>query len=359
MQSRRSHIILPMLWAGVISACAASPPGDSWSPPDPEDTVAPAGSPVAVHGQLKVVGTQLVDQNDVPVQLKGVSSMWLNYESRSFSKSKQALSFMRDNWKVSVIRAAMGSTPNPPVSIAKKVDTIIRNALALGVYVIVDWHTETAVEQQEEAIAYFTDLATKYGAYPNVIWEPYNEPRGFDWPEIKPYHQAVVDAIRAIDPDNLIVLGTPNWSQYVDVAAKDPVAGTNLLYTLHFYSCSHLEWLRARGDAAIASGAALFITEFGATHSDGGVPSTDPARDHYYVCEDEANLWFDWMATNNISGVAWKLDACADSSCLLTSAASVNGPWTDDVLTTDAGGEAAGNGIKGGHGLFVVNWLRQ
>lgn len=53
---------------------------------------------------------------------------------------------------------------------------------------------------------------------------------------IKPYAQAVISAIRAIDPDNLIVVGTPTWSQDVDVAAADPIAGTNIAYTLHFYA---------------------------------------------------------------------------------------------------------------------------
>jgi endoglucanase len=355
MQSRCSRLALLASLICLTPTCASAPDDGSWTPPDHEDTVAPAGSPVDVHGQLKVVGTQLLDKNNQPVQLKGVSSMWLNMQTQTSSGSKKALAFMRDDWKLSVIRAAMpGTAAGPVVSMVRKVDNIIRNALALGVYVIVDWHTETAVDQQAAAVAFFTTMAQRYGAYPNVIWEPYNEPKGYDWSQIKAYHQAVVDAIRAEDPDNLIVLGTPQWSQKVDVAAEDPVAGTNLLYTLHFYSCTHFAWLRSLGDIAIKAGLALFITEFGATFSDGGLPP-----DHDYVCADEATAWFDWMATNNISGVAWKLDVCPDASCILESGASTNGPWSDDDLTTFAGGEEEGQGIKGGHGVFVVNWLRQ
>ena len=241
-----------------------------------------------------------------------------------------------------------------------KVEQIMRNAIELGVYVIVDWHTEDAVKQQAQAVQFFGALAKKYAAYPNVIWETYNEPAGpgnarYTWDQIKPYHEAVVAAIRAVDPDNLIVLGTPVYSQNVDQAALDPVVGSNLLYTLHFYSCTHTAWLRTRGDKAIAAGLALFVTEFGATFADGGVSGNN----HDYVCEDEANLWFSWMQTNNISGVAWKLDQCADSSCILGGNASTNGPWTDDRLSTNVGGEVSGAGIRGGHGLFLVNWLRQ
>jgi endoglucanase len=243
-----------------------------------------------------------------------------------------------------------------------KVNTIIQNAIDLGIYVIVDWHTSAAVTatttQQADAVAFFTDIAQRYGNTPNVIYEPFNEPRRVTWAQIKPYHEAVVAAIRAVDPDNLIVLGTPTFSQDVDIAAKDPVAGTNLLYTLHFYACTHKQPLRDKANAALGLGAPLFITEFGATPSDGGTPGNGDN----IVCEDEANNWFSWMATNGVSGAGWKLDQCVDASCLLTYSAPVNGPWTDDLLTSDAGGSPVDGGgvqVMGGHGQFVVNWIRQ
>jgi endoglucanase len=189
-----------------------------------------------------------------------------------------------------------------------------------------------------------------------VIYETYNEPTGVTWAQIKPYHQAVVAAIRAVDSDNLIVLGTPNWSQDVDLAAADPVAGTNLLYTLHFYACTHKQSLRDKGGKALSMGLPLFVTEFGATPSDGGVTKNGDN----YVCEAETSTWFTWMAQNNISGASWKLDQCTDSSCILTADAPVDGPWTDNYLTSDTAGTAIDGGEKGGgHGQFVVNWIRQ
>jgi endoglucanase len=359
-------------------ACAADPASDpATGSPDPtptptpvSDSGAPAGPvvpPVEIHGQLKVVGTTLVDASGTPVQLKGVSSMWLNWESRPFAESRDALQFMRDNWKLSVVRASMGTEAQSgylngnQAAMQKKVETIIQNAIDLGVYVLVDWHTEKAADQQADAIAFFTKLAQKYGTYPNVIWEPYNEPNGYTWDKIKPYHEAVVDAIRAVDPDNVIVMGTPKWSQDVDIAAQNPVTPTsgtaNLMYTLHFYACTHKKSLRDKADAAIAKGLALFVTEFGATPADGGVPS----KGDDYVCRDETNLWFDWMAAHTVSGVSWKLDQCVDTSCILTAAAPVNGPWTDNYLTSDVGTKSVSAGVTqgGGHGLFVVDWLRR
>jgi len=335
--------------------------------PDSAVVAGPVTPPVELHGQLQVVGTNLVDASGTPVQLKGVSSMWLNWESRPFAESKDALRFMRDNWKLSVIRASMGTEAQSgylngnQAGMQKKVETIIQNAIDLGVYVLVDWHTEKAVDQQADAITFFTTLAQKYGSYPNVIWEPYNEPNGYTWEKIKPYHEAVVDAIRAVDPDNVIVMGTPKWSQDVDIAAQNPVTPTsgtaNLMYTLHFYACTHKKSLRDKADAAIAKGLALFVTEFGATPADGGVPS----KGDDYVCRDETNLWFDWMGLHSIGGVSWKLDQCVDTSCILTSDAPATGPWTDNYLTSDVGAKAVSTGVTqgGGHGLFVVDWLRR
>lgn len=363
MRTQRFSLALVLLAAPWFTfACASDPKSTTWVAPP----AAPEGSPVALHGKLKVVGTQLQDEAGAPIQLKGVSSMWLNWEKIPYAESKPALMYMRDHWKLSVIRAAMGVNSQVngylanPTGMQATVDQIVQNAIDLGVYVLVDWHTENAVDQQSEAVAFFTAMATKYAAFPNVIWEPYNEPNGYTWPLIKSYHTAVVTAIRAVDPDNLIVLGTPHWSQYVDEAAKDPVAGTNLLYTMHFYSCTHTGQYRSKGDLAIAAGLALFVTEFGATFSDGGVAAPPPpSPPHNYVCEDEANLWFAWMAQNNISGVAWKLDQCSDASCILNSSAPIDGPWPDNMLSTDVGGTVSGAGIQGGHGLFVVSWIRQ
>jgi len=69
---------------------------------------APAGSPVAQHGRLKVSGNRLVDQQNQPTQLKGPSSMWLNWENQRFAEDKQGLQWMRDNWNASLIPCRHG-----------------------------------------------------------------------------------------------------------------------------------------------------------------------------------------------------------------------------------------------------------
>ncbi|MFG1765292.1 cellulase family glycosylhydrolase [Micromonospora parva] len=311
------------------AGCAGGPPPTTPPPTTPPPTTPPptTGTPVERHGQLRVCGTTMCDKSGARVQLRGISSMWLNWETAPYAENLSALRWMRDNWNLQVIRAAMGVEPagaylSDPARARAQVETIINNAVTAGVYVIVDWHAHEAQNNQSQAVAFFSDLARRYGNLPNVIWEPYNEPLQVSWTNvIKPYHQAVVSAIRAADPDNIIVLGTPTWSQDVDVAAASPVTGTNLMYTLHFYSCTHGASLRAKGDAAIRAGLALFVTEWGASNADGGLDGR--------ACLPEAQSWIDWMKTNGISWTAWKLDVGTDTTNLLSPGAPVTGGWTN------------------------------
>lgn len=297
------------------------------------------------------MGTKLTDSHGQPVQLKGPSSMWLNWQSQKFAEDRQGLVWLRDNWKASLIRAAMGVTTTdtkdkdyvsaPDVATAQ-VDAIVQNAIDAGVYVIIDWHDSAAEQRKDLAVEFFGKMAEKWGAYPNVIYEPFNEPLKQAWGTvIKPYHEAVVAAIRAKDPDNVIILGTGNWSQDVDIAAKDPVSGTNLMYTLHFYSCTHTAVLRQKGQTALDAGLPLFVTEWGATNADGGT-ARNPA-----LCLDEAQLWHDWMNENKISWAAWKFDRCVDKTCYFLSTATVptTGGWTDAMLN--------------GHAPFVRDRMRE
>jgi len=288
-------------------------------------------TPVEVHGKLHVSGTELRDASDQRVQLKGVSSMWLNWETDGYAENLEGLKWLRNNWNLSVIRAAMGVTPmgayltNPDKAEAQ-VTQIVDNAIATVVYVIIDWHEEKAPDHQAAAVDFFSRMATKYAGVPNVIYETFNEPTELTWAQIKPYHEAVVAAIRAADPDNenIVVLGTPNWSQDVDIAAKDLVAGKNLMYTLHFYSCSHGSYLISKAKSAMQRGAPLFVTEWGATNSDGGLDGL--------VCLDKAQDWMDFLKEYGISWAAWKFDNCQDSTCFLTADAPVNGGWTSNYL---------------------------
>jgi endoglucanase len=175
-------------------------------------------------------------------------------------------------------------------------------------------------------------MATKYKGVPNVIYEIWNEPSykdhvnqiDYTWAEIKEYSETVIAAIRAIEKDAVIVVGTPRWSQNVDDAANDPILGyDNLMYTLHFYAGTHKEWLRAKGDYALSKGLALFVTECGGMNADGQGP----------IDVESTMAWIDWMDDNDISYAFWSISDKKETCSMLYPSALSEGPWTEADLS--------------------------
>jgi endoglucanase len=158
-----------------------------------------------------------------------------------------------------------------------------------------------------------------------VIYETWNEPLpAHDWAAvIKPYHQAVIPHIRAHDPDNLIIAGTSSWSQDVDEAAADPLAFSNVAYTLHFYAGTHRQALRDKAQRALDLGAALMVTEWGTAESNGDGP----------LDQAEIQRWWDFMEANHISYANWSIADKNESTAALRPGAAANGGWSDDMVS--------------------------
>lgn len=94
-------------------------------------------------------------------------------------------------------------------------------------------------------------MSQKYGQYPHVIYEIYNEPMEDTWESVKEYAREVIGEIRKNDPDNIVLVGSPHWDQDLHLVAESPLTGyDNIMYTLHFYAATHSEQLRNRAQAA-------------------------------------------------------------------------------------------------------------
>jgi endoglucanase len=219
--------------------------------------------PVKKHQQLKVAGTRLVDIHDRPVILRGMSFGWHNWWPRFYNAG--VVQWLHKDWGCTIVRAAMGVEPDggylkDPIGSIKKIEAVVDAAIEQNIYVIIDWHSHNI--HQNEAVAFFAAMAAKYAQYPNVIYEIFNEPEYQSWSDIKVYAEAVIKTIRKIDPNNIILIGSPHWDQDVHIAAADPIRGfDNLMYTMHFYAASHKKWLRERSDAAIKQGLPIFVSE--------------------------------------------------------------------------------------------------
>ncbi|MDR1022300.1 MAG: glycoside hydrolase family 5 protein [Prevotellaceae bacterium] len=281
---------------------------------------------VEKHGRLSVSGASLVDRQGKPVALRGVSLGWHSWWPRFYSK--ETVSWLVSDWNVTLIRAAIGVEPDGaylsnPTHALRCLTTVVDAAVERGIYVIVDWHAHYI--HTEEARAFFELVATKYKGVPNVIYEIFNEPWDDDmpWSEVKAYSEAVIQAIRAVDGSNVILVGSPHWDQDVHVAADDPIAGYgNLMYTLHFYAGSHKQWLRDRADYALQKGLPLFVSECAGMESSGDA-AIDP---------DEWSRYVQWMQQRNLSWAAWSVSDKDETCSMVQSPASPAGGWKDEDL---------------------------
>ncbi len=287
-------------------------------------TSAHAVAPLAVQGNRIVANGQ-------PASFSGTSLFWSNtgWGGEKYYNAG-AVAWVKSDWNATLVRAAMGVDEpggylSDPNGNRNRVLAVVDAAIANDMYVIIDWHSHRAEQNQSQAIAFFEDMARRYGNTDNVIYEIYNEPLQVSWSgTIKPYAQAVISAIRAIDPDNLIVVGTPSWSQDVDVASQDPITGqSNIAYTLHFYAGTHGQFLRDKARTAMDNGIALFVTEWGTVNADGNGA----------VAADNTHAWVDFMRANGISNANWALNDKAEGASALVPGSAPNGGWSDSQLT--------------------------
>lgn len=285
-----------------------------------------AQSPVEKYGRLSIKGNQLLDQNGNPVQLKGMSMCWSQWFPTHYNT--QTITWLRDDWKCEIIRAAMaveadGYLTHPDME-QYKVETVVHAAIDNGMYVIIDWHDHRAHLNVEAAKKFFGEMARKYGGFPNIMYETYNEPTKVSWKDtIKPYHEAVISEIRKFDKKNIIVCGTNTWSQDVDEASLDPIKADNIAYAMHYYAGTHKQWLRDKTTKALANGIAIFVTEYGVCNANGDGP----------VDYEESIAWWKYCDDNKLSYCNWAIYDKNESAAALKPGNNSLGGWKVENLT--------------------------
>ena len=303
-----------------------------------------SSTPVKTHGNLSVSGNKIVDKNNKEVSFAGNSFFWSNtgWGSEKYYKAT-TVNWLKNNWNTTIVRAAMGVEDsggyiNNPIENKNRVKSIVDAAINEGLYVIIDWHSHHAENYQQEAIDFFKEMAQLYGDKPNIIYEIYNEPLKISWnTTIKPYAEAVISEIRAIDPDNLIVVGTPTWSQDVDIASKNPItSATNIVYSLHFYAATHKEKIQQKAQIALNNGIPIMVTEWGTVAANGSGN----------VDYSSTDKWMSFLADNNITHLNWAMNDKNEGASSLKPNTSPNGNWNNSNLT------ASGIKVK----KIIKNW---
>ncbi len=288
-------------------------------------------------GALRVLSKDgkmtLCDKDSKPIQLRGMSTHGLQWFSEILNDN--AFKALANDWQSNVIRLAMyvgeSGYATDPKGMLEKVEQGIDLAIANDMYVIVDWHVLTPGDPNASIYSgagdFFQTISKKYPNDPHVIYEIANEPNGNNpgvtndaagWSKVKTYAETIIGALRTAGNHNLVLVGSPNWSQRTDLAADNPVADTdnNTAYTVHFYTGTHKSSNvdTDRGNVmsnvkyAINHGIAVFATEWGTSNADG----TGGPFFH------EADTWLNFLNENNISWCNWSLSNKAETSAAFT-----------------------------------------
>lgn len=313
--------------------------GQEKTPSDADAMAAPS-----VTGALHVEGARLIGSSGEPVQLRGISTHGIAWFPDYINDA--CFAQLHDEWKANVIRLAMYTAEYGGYCTGgdkEYLKGLIRDGVKYAgnhdMYAIIDWHILSDSDPNiylEEAKDFFGEMSAEYADADNILYEICNEPNGSTgWNEIKAYAREVIPVIRANDEDAVIIVGTPNWSQFVDQAAADPITEyDNIMYTLHFYAATHKDDLRDKMAAALDSDLPVFVTEYGICDASGNGA----------IDQEQADRWVELMDRYGVSYAAWNLSNKDESSAILKSTCgktsgfeegdlSASGQWLFKMLT--------------------------
>jgi endoglucanase len=121
------------------------------------------------------------------------------------------------------------------------VDTMLANGLAVQIDIHPEGPYKQKVKSDNDAVSRFAELWRRLAAHyagrdpERIFFEVMNEPEvndAYRWAGIQ---SRVAAAIRAVAPNNTLIVTGPNYGSLEDQLTLEPLADNNVLYTFHFY----------------------------------------------------------------------------------------------------------------------------
>ena len=262
---------------------------------------------ITENGFLKVKDANIINEKNEIIQLFGISSFSLGEDK--YKITKKTLETLKKDWHINCFRIAvladgkMGYCNHKEQ--IKQVTEIIDYCIETELYCLVDWHIYydgNPLSHLKEAKEFFKYISKKYGKYPNILYEICNEPHGENVNfenSIKPYAQEIIKTIRNNNSNNIIIVGTPNWSNNIEEIENLNIE--NIMYTFHFYPTSdsqHTDTNINKLTKAVSKKIPIFVTEFGVADAWG--------KDFY---KDESEKFINKLNELNRSHFYWSLSA--------------------------------------------------
>ncbi|HWD38028.1 MAG TPA: cellulase family glycosylhydrolase [Fimbriimonas sp.] len=302
--------------------------------------------------QLHISGTQILNEDDRPVLLRGVNAASLEWTSDGEGHILDTVNEAIKNWHVNIIRIPVsqdrwfGVAPEQHdhgveyrALVRKVVDTIAEQ----GCYVIFDLHWNDGnqwgqaigqhVMPDDNSATFWRDAARTFRNDPAVIFDLYNEPHDVSWdvwknggtvkdqgPTVRQPHnyhtpgmQALLNTVRNQGAKNVVLCGGLDWAYDMSGFLKgytlsDP-DGYGVIYANHDYPFKGdtvAQWL-AKMEKATAK-VPVIVSEFG-----GDVPPPGTTRRMYGRVMDPKWLpeTLEILRTHRWNWTAWDLHPAA------------------------------------------------
>ena len=217
-------------------------PRDFYVAPSPEIVIEKKREfVVSRYGELNTSKGYVADASGKKVSLMGPS---FNSSLHPLFWNKETVKYLVDQYNVQIIRLpvaiASGLTDFDICyryhreEIQALVDEMVEAAIENDIYVIIDFHEHHAEDWIVLAKDFFKYFNNKWSKYPNVLYEIYNEPV-CDKGTVINYAKQVIPTIRAIDSDNIIIVGSPNYSREPHTVTDAGQGQSNIAYSWHGY----------------------------------------------------------------------------------------------------------------------------
>ena len=217
----------------------------------------------AITPRLHVDGNKIKDPNGNIVVLRGIALIdlgflqdWqggaINMINRLTNKTDSQGN--SPGWYPRVIRINITPPDSSPSNWPHKFNpdnndlynllrTVVDYCKTKDMYAIIDWHyIANTYDHVASTNQFWTYMAPRFASDNHVFFELFNEPinntfgsDAANWASVKTDMQNWINIVRTYAPNNIILVGGPNWSQEIGPAASNPLTGSNIVIVSHIY----------------------------------------------------------------------------------------------------------------------------
>ncbi len=270
------------------------------------------------YGPLSISKNQIYSADTVPVSLKGVVLIdpYFLFEFEDFDKL--ALQVLVDEWNVNIVRIPV----HPDLYqhnlgyLEKYVDPIVAWAKELEIYILLGYHAHGNIRtgaselpvwkdtppwrgnpfnaNRELAHKYSKEAAERYKDDFHVLYSIFNEPVFIDWSTWKQEAEALIDVIRNVQPEAIVMVSGVNWGYDLSEALIRPIPCEGVIYETHPYPWSGNNWTVWTAELALRY--PVFLGEWGYDHELGSFATPEnyalPLLTH---CDHNNMGWTAWI----------------------------------------------------------------